>query len=240
MSDGYGIVWRSVMQSKSLSCTAKAIYAYLASYADKNGTCFPSVERILDELNINKTTFYKHIRQLELAGIVQKISRNDHGKFVVTHYCLPRPKNSDTVLSTSEKSGHGEPFPKLPYTKNSDTDSPKLPYTKISETNNTSLQQEQGNIPRIKDEQKNNNTYLSATKSETEIHVQRICAILNNARGKRYCRPENGHILSDLVSRTCTWAQLEDLARAYVKQAYKESISLWGFSSFVDGQLQEE
>lgn len=71
MSDGYGIICRTVMTDKSISMQAKAIYAYLASFAGTDGSCYPTVKRIREDLKIKSSdTYYKYLQQLVDAGYV--------------------------------------------------------------------------------------------------------------------------------------------------------------------------
>ena len=56
----YGIVDFKTMTNTSLSIQARAIYCYLACYANKNNTAFPSRERILSELGLSKNGYYRH------------------------------------------------------------------------------------------------------------------------------------------------------------------------------------
>lgn len=59
-SKGYGIIPKLVMQDQDLSIEAKSIYAYFASYAGNGTTAFPSVSKIIYDLNIGEERFYKH------------------------------------------------------------------------------------------------------------------------------------------------------------------------------------
>lgn len=74
----FGHIKQSVMRNNQLSIEAKAIYSYLASFADKDtGECFPSLDTILSELNISKNRFYKYIKELEDAGIIERQQRKN-------------------------------------------------------------------------------------------------------------------------------------------------------------------
>lgn len=72
----FGHVKQEVTRDNSISLEAKAIYAYLASFCGKDGSCFPSLETILEELNIGKNRFYKYVKELEDAGILERKKRN--------------------------------------------------------------------------------------------------------------------------------------------------------------------
>ena len=45
--NGYGIVAKFVMRDKNLSVEAKAIYAYICSFAGSGTTAFPSAELMI-------------------------------------------------------------------------------------------------------------------------------------------------------------------------------------------------
>ena len=69
---GFGQISKVVMQDKRLSVYAKAIYAYLCSYAGGGITAFPSVTRICGDLKLSRSTFYKHFQKVLDAGYVNK------------------------------------------------------------------------------------------------------------------------------------------------------------------------
>ena len=77
LKNGYGIIYKAVMQDERLSLTAKAIYAYLCSYTGSKGIVFPSRARILGELKLSKNTYYEHLNQLvELDYVVIEKRKN--------------------------------------------------------------------------------------------------------------------------------------------------------------------
>lgn len=85
MSKGYGFVPQSVMRKLGLSIEAKAIYAYMCSFAGAGLTAFPSVELQLRELGIGNKRYYKHRKILEDLGLITiKMQRttNENGKKV--------------------------------------------------------------------------------------------------------------------------------------------------------------
>ena len=65
---GFGTIPKIVMQDRRLKPTAKAIYAYFCSYAGAGSTAFPSVNKIVYDLNMNKDTYYKHLDVLKDCG----------------------------------------------------------------------------------------------------------------------------------------------------------------------------
>ena len=84
---GFGILPREIMRS-SLSTTAKAIYAYLASFAGNTRKAFPSVRLICNELGMSENTFYKYLKELKDLGVVEIIKEREQGKFTKNIYKL--------------------------------------------------------------------------------------------------------------------------------------------------------
>ena len=114
--NGYGQIAQKVMRDKSIHAVAKAIYAYLVSFAGQDGSAFPSVELMMDELGIKSDdTFYKYRKQLIEAGYISiEQQQRIKGQFYNNVYIIeivPSPKKSGTVL----------PHPKLSSTEKSST-----------------------------------------------------------------------------------------------------------------------
>ena len=64
LKDGYGYSPKKITRDASLSIEAKAIYSYIASFADDEGKAYPGIELICHELNISENRFHKHKKQL--------------------------------------------------------------------------------------------------------------------------------------------------------------------------------
>jgi len=100
---GYGIVSKRVMFDRRLSLTAKAIYAYICSYCNADNRAFPSRERTVSELGINKDTYYRHFAQLLNEGYIEKSrTKTDECRFANNIY---------TVVDTPKK---GEGYGRIP------------------------------------------------------------------------------------------------------------------------------
>lgn len=69
---GYGFVSREIMRNKDLTPESKAIYAYLSSFANAKGECYPALELMQAELCMSETRLYKHLNSLIAAGILTK------------------------------------------------------------------------------------------------------------------------------------------------------------------------
>ncbi len=76
---GYGNVAKLVMVDKTISIGAKALYSYLCSYAFGKGEAYPTVERIMQELNISENSFRRYRKELEDKGYITIEFRNIKG-----------------------------------------------------------------------------------------------------------------------------------------------------------------
>lgn len=68
-------MFQTVMRNKNLSPEAKAIYAYLCSFAGSGETCYPSAEMMRNELNMGENRFSKYMRELIACGVVERTRR---------------------------------------------------------------------------------------------------------------------------------------------------------------------
>ena len=99
MSKGYGNIPKLVMQHEELSIEAKAIYAYLASYAGAGDTAYPSVGIMCKHLGISKDRFYRHrksLLELDFIRITQHQNEGGWSNNLYTVVSMPQPQNKDT------------------------------------------------------------------------------------------------------------------------------------------------
>ena len=99
MSKGYGTIPKLVMQHEDLSIEAKAIYAYLASFAGAGDTAYPSVSIMCKHLGISKDRFYRHRRsllELDFIRITQHQNEGGWSNNLYTVVSVPQPQNKDT------------------------------------------------------------------------------------------------------------------------------------------------
>ena len=75
ISLGYGTVTKESMQDRSLSIEAKAIYAYLCSFAGGKDEAYPSISKMCYDLGISRGRFYKHFNMLIDREYVSKTMR---------------------------------------------------------------------------------------------------------------------------------------------------------------------
>lgn len=79
---GYGIIPKQVIKDTRLSIEAKAIYCYLSAYAGNDGYAFPSLELILNELQISEKRYYKHRDILIKLGYITTVEKkNKKGQY---------------------------------------------------------------------------------------------------------------------------------------------------------------
>lgn len=101
---GFGVLPKRVMIDTNLSIQAKAIFAYLCTYAGNGDNAFPGRKLITYQLGISKDTFTKYMKELKKYGYVEVYkSERKNGKFSHNIYKLiPCPKISYTVLPDTE------------------------------------------------------------------------------------------------------------------------------------------
>ena len=84
LARGYGMVGKYVMQDRELHVIAKAIYSYVCTFG--NGA-FPGRDKICYDLQINKNTYAKYMKQLVDYGYITVIqSRSGNQKFFRNTY----------------------------------------------------------------------------------------------------------------------------------------------------------
>lgn len=182
--NGYGIIAKKVMIDPRLTIEAKAIYAYLVSYAGAGETCFPGYEIILHHLNISKDRFYKHRKLLIQYGYIRVDQEVENGVF---------KRNIYTILTSS-------PFPCFTEAEN--------PTTGNKETSNNSLKNNILNINRDNDNGATPGGGCSSYFSNQDV-VKAMAAYMNDlyARktGKKHPRlkPEQYRKAYDNMAAFC-------------------------------------
>lgn len=104
LSKGYGIIPKLVMIDADLTIEAKAIYAYLASYAGNGESAFPSVKKMCYDLQINEKRFSRHKKALLDKGYIEVTQERKGGSFASNIYTIkqfvqPTTQNGGTVPS---------------------------------------------------------------------------------------------------------------------------------------------
>ena len=129
MVKGYGLIPKLIMLDKRLSIEAKAIYSYFCSYAGAGTQSFPGRDKILYDLQISETRYYKHFNLLKEYGYIQVEQHVDiAGKFKNNIYTLvemvePYPQNECAEKKPyPQNKGTEKPYPQNPCTEKPDTE----------------------------------------------------------------------------------------------------------------------
>ena len=73
--DGFGIVNKNILTDPELSMQAKGLYALLCTYANKNRTCYPSINTLADLCDVNPSTIHRNLNKLKQKGYIKRIGR---------------------------------------------------------------------------------------------------------------------------------------------------------------------
>lgn len=185
---GYGLIAKKVMQDRTISIKAKALYAYLSSFAGsmENRSAFPGVSRMLDDLGVSKDSFYRYRKELELAGYITIVQeKNPNGTFKNNIYyieAVPCHKIYDT----------DDPCPKKP-----DTD---MPDTENQDNNNNILLK--NNIFN-KNEREREDAATAATSTDDELELEYL--LLNEIVEYYYPKDRTGGDLNRYVDSGDLW-----------------------------------
>jgi len=115
LEKGYGISPKLVMQDPNLSIEAKAIYAYMASFAGNGGEAFPSINRACRDLNVSKNRFLRHRKQLIESGYITVKKERRNGKFdnniyVINYTVAPNHRHGKTPPRQNEATNNNSSF----------------------------------------------------------------------------------------------------------------------------------
>jgi DNA-binding MarR family transcriptional regulator len=78
------------MKQTGLKPAAKIVLYWLADhYNGETGLCFPSLKKLADECEMDKSTIVRHLKALEEAGLIQRQARTRaNGSQTSTSYLL--------------------------------------------------------------------------------------------------------------------------------------------------------
>tara|TARA_R110002020_G_scaffold29814_12_gene94213 strand:+ start:1007 stop:1246 length:240 start_codon:yes stop_codon:yes gene_type:complete len=71
----FGIVNYNVVTDPELSVQAKGVYAIISTFADKNRSCFPSINTIADLANVHPRTISRKLKELSSKGYIKRKGR---------------------------------------------------------------------------------------------------------------------------------------------------------------------
>ena len=69
---GFGKISKSVLADPTLSPGAKALYALLCCYKNKENVCNPGINRLAEELNVGYSTIKRWLKELRDNGIISR------------------------------------------------------------------------------------------------------------------------------------------------------------------------
>ena len=100
---GFGIVPKNMMQDPDLSIEAKAIFTYIACYANNERMAFPSRDLICHHLGISKNRYTKYMGELKDKGYIEVTQVKEGNKFAHNVYRLIScPQNRDTQIEDTQ------------------------------------------------------------------------------------------------------------------------------------------
>ena len=71
----FGIVNKDVVTDPELSLQAKGLYALICTYANKERTCFPSINTLADLCDVNPSPITRNLQKLKKKGYIKRIGR---------------------------------------------------------------------------------------------------------------------------------------------------------------------
>lgn len=81
------MVYQDIMRSE-LQPESKALYAYLASFAGNENTCYPTISRICNEMHMGKGRVNKYMKELQKFGVIKKQRKRNGNLLSNTVYTL--------------------------------------------------------------------------------------------------------------------------------------------------------
>lgn len=167
---GYGLIAKLVMQDKCLDIGAKALYAYLCSYAGSksDGEAYPTVESIQRDLNISEDTFRKYRKMLEDNGYISVKYEQLNGKGKKRNFYIINSVKKEKTEKTIGNAEFSNP-PKI--------SGGKISGGKISGVNNNNSLQKKQSL-------KNNNNNIEKAKKVVGVFPEGIEEILKTNKLK--------------------------------------------------------
>lgn len=108
MEQGYGISPKLVMRDKDLSIEAKAIYAYMSSFAGNGSSAYPSISLACRDLNVSEKRYRKHRDMLVDKGYITIEQQKNEGKFNNNVYIINQiiePPYGQNVMTAKRRDG---------------------------------------------------------------------------------------------------------------------------------------
>ena len=127
LSEGFGTIPKLIMKDDELSIEAKAIYAYIASYAGAGQTAFPGISLICHDLDITETRFHKHKKGLLEKGYIEiHKERSTKGTFGRNVYTIKTEVKVKVKNKPTHQNKGSVPTHQNPTLDNPTSDNPTL------------------------------------------------------------------------------------------------------------------
>ncbi|EOL16935.1 helix-turn-helix domain-containing protein [Enterococcus faecalis] len=196
-ANGYGVMPKLVMQDKRLTIEAKSIYAYIVSFAGAGSTAFPSLRKILEDLQISEKRFYKHRKLLIDCNYISVTQiRNEKKEIIKNLYTLiSNPKIEEEVQDEGIRQNDCDPIPQFNGYPISQNDRHKSNSLKI---NNIKYDDDINNACEGKLTNENFSSYSKQKSVDCPLTVrERLTTVL---KGKDYLAPLAVSLLAAGVS----------------------------------------
>lgn len=176
LNEGYGLIPKSVMLM-DLSIEAKAIYAFLCSFAGNKDIAYPSCEYIIKALKIGSHRFYKYKKELMDKGLITIDKKRENGKYSKNIYLINDDLKKD--ISSTNENFFAQPYADFEHTEDVYAENPYVenlhvenPHDENRHTNNNNSNINSTNI---------NNT---TTKSTSDFNINSSLDKNNNLNSK--------------------------------------------------------
>lgn len=188
MSQGYGFSPQVVMRDTRLTVEAKAIYAYMSSFAGSGLSAFPTIELQLHELGMGAKRYYKHRKLLEDLGYItikQTRIKKSNGKVVNDRniYILeqfPTPKQKEDIEKESKENDSKNNNFEDSQNNHPDKNGLNTNFSEISQKEQSQKEQSlnsQSNSNNLNSNNLNSNNNISSSSKEDEEEVKKLLDI---------------------------------------------------------------
>lgn len=101
---------QAVVRCPAISCGSKALWFFLESYADRDGTnAYPSHNTIMREMGCKKKWVDVHLRELRTWGLISTESKQVGGGWPVNLYTLHVPLKRGCIIYPQKGMDHVPP-----------------------------------------------------------------------------------------------------------------------------------
>lgn len=124
-ANGYGTIPRTVMTDKRIPIRAKALYAYLSSFAGAGDVAFPAQKNMLYHLDISVDTYRRALKELISCNYIEVEQHLKNGRFDRCYYDIvtnpDEVKGALEIKRRKELYGHPSSQDLVPGMQNQDT-----------------------------------------------------------------------------------------------------------------------